>query len=197
MRKFLVAFGLMCLPVAAQAQQDSPPTLPYPSPLFGNGTNFSVWGFSATVSNANGVCSVNAKIDQPTFAGQVQDMIDKGIFSKKVSPTMGNSAPHYLMDVFEIEVAPVIVKSLFDESGSPDKCHFSWWYVNPDDYGNDKYYKIEDFYFLKSTYQKINWERFNVTNLHKVATNFNPDPNFTSIVNQESIVATMSFKENE
>lgn len=156
-----------------------------------------MWGLSSTVSNQNGVCTVNAKIDQPTFAAHVQDMVDKDVFSKRVSPTMGNTAPHYLMNVFEAEVAPSMVKILFDETGSPEKCHFVWGYVNPDDYGNDKYFKMEDFYFLKSTYQKVNWERFNINNLTKIANNFNPDPAFSSLVNQETLSAAMSLKDNE
>lgn len=196
-RKFLAALGLICLPAMAHAQQNGTETPSYPTPLFQDGSNFSVWGISSTVANQNGMCMVNAKIDQPTFAAHVQDMVDKGVFSKRVSSTMGNTAPHYLMNIFEAEVAPSMVKRLFDEAGSPDKCHFVWGYINPDDYGNDKYFKMEDFYFLKSTYQKVNWDRFNINNLIKISDNFNPDPTFSGLVNEETLGAAMSLKDNE
>ncbi|QOF94198.1 hypothetical protein IFJ82_09560 [Novacetimonas hansenii] len=196
-RKFLVILGLFCASTTAHAQQRNSQGVSYPAPIFPDGSNFGAWGVSSTVSVQNGICTINTRIDQPTFSAHVQDMVDKGIFSKRVSPTMGNTAPHYLMNIFEAEVAPSMVKALFDEEGSPGKCHFVWGYVNPDDYGNDKYFKMEDFYFLKSTYQKVNWDRFNINNLLKIANNFNSDPSFSSLVNQETFGAVMSLKDNE
>ncbi|MFT9361235.1 hypothetical protein [Acetobacter okinawensis] len=197
MKKFALAAAFLCgaPPCLAHAADDAP--LPFPSPIFNNDSKFSEWGVKVIVSNDGGKCVVSTTVDMPSFSANVQDMVDSGIFSKKVSPTMGNTAPHYLLNTFEAEAAPGIVQLLFDQTGSPENCHFDWSYVNPDEYGNDKKYKMVSFDFKKSIYQKINWPRFNINNLMKVAQNFRVDATYSSDVANENLSALVSLKENE
>lgn len=142
-------------------------------------------------------CSTTVTIDQPTFAANVQDMVDSDIFSKKVSPTLGNVAPHYLMNVFEAETAPYIVRSLFMRNPDVNTCHFVFQYVNPDDYGNDVTHRMLSFDFTRVIFQKVNWDRFNIDNLRKISPNFKGDPGFAALLKDESIAAMMDLKSNE
>ena len=198
MKRFAMIFGILCFTAPpCFAQESKGDQINFPSPIFVSGSNFEAWGVKAEIGYIKAKCNAAVSVDMPTFTANVQDMVDKGIFSKKVSPTMGNLAPHYLLNIFEAEVAPTVVKSVFDQIGSPETCHFTWSYVNPDEYGNDRSFKMVDFDFLKKTYEKINWPRFNIDNLRKLAINFHGDPQYSADLKSEEINVIMGLKENE
>lgn len=185
MRKsyILLLFGLFSPCAAAFAQDANNPLL-------------TSWGVTFSENTAPN-CAVTTSIDQPTFAAHVQDMVDADIFSKKVSPTLGNVAPHYLMNIFEAETAPYIVKGFFDRNPTIDQCTFVFQYVNPDDYGNNATYPMVSFDFTRALYQKVNWPRFNEDNLRKIAPNFKGDAHFGALLNDETFPALMMLKSNE
>jgi hypothetical protein len=188
MRNIVVALGLV---VGGSAQAAD---VNYPMPIMAEGSGYSSFGLSSKLTADP--CSLTISIDQPTFVQKIPALIAAKIFSDRVSPNMGVSASHFLMNTLIEEFNPGVVKDLFDEGGSPASCRFTWQYVEPDEYGNDKTHPIQTFTFTKATYQKINWQRFQYTNFPKVSIRQSIDPSFSALANSETIAAMMQMRED-
>ncbi|MBF0877289.1 hypothetical protein HKD21_10570 [Gluconobacter cerevisiae] len=150
------------------------------------------WGMAVNVHDMNG-CQANIDIDQQKFSAQLPEMIESGLFNKRLDPEAGNSAFHYLANIFSVElfkeIIPKVMRSVKNES-----CHFSYSYISTDQYGNDDKKPMFSFDFSQSTYQKINWDRFDPDNVRTVSKQFSVSPEFNELVQQESFSVLIMLK---
>jgi len=100
------------------------------------------------------------------------------------------------MSIALFELAPIETEYLFDQDNAPNSCSFVFQYVEPDEFGNDKIYRMESWALEKATYKKINWARFSQNNFPKVARNIVMDSKFTALANSESFAASMQMRED-
>ena len=107
---------------------------------------------------------------------------------------MGNTAPHYLLNILEVVTAPLVVVLTFSKNNAVKTCHFQYKYINPDIYGNDKVYNMVSFDMTRAVVDKVNWPRFNGNNLMKIANNFYADPVYSKQVQDESIAAVLALR---
>jgi hypothetical protein len=122
-------------------------------------------------------CVVKMMIDRKKFIGAVPELKAMDLLNPEyVTQTRMNVEPTALAMAFSLQMAPAVVKDVYDEDAKADRCKFVQAITTEDDYGNDKVGTLFTFEFTRAIYKKVNWDKFLSQNLPKVAIKFIPGP---------------------
>lgn len=118
-------------------------------------------------------CGIVMSLDREAFIRAVPLLKAMELLNPEyVTQTRLNTEPTTLATGFAIQMAPLVVKELYDKSKGITNCSFQQVIKIQDDYGNDKTEVLFSFDFSQDLYKKINWDKFTAQNIIKVAPKF-------------------------
>ncbi|WP_148707813.1 hypothetical protein [Komagataeibacter melaceti] len=153
-------------------------TTEFPTQLIGADNPDDSIGITTNLTYNDNKCLVSSEINEIRFRNNFKKVIGMGFFNSSVSDYMGDTERYSMMDMVASEISASLVHHLFEQNHSPEKCKFSWEYVEPDKFGNDVKRPMFDFVFSKSTWAKINWKNFRFTSIPEIADNYHSDKDF-------------------
>ena len=137
---------------------------------------FGRFGFT-TQREADKGCATVMTLDRKTFIDSMPQLKAMDILNPEyVTQTRINMEPMALAMAFALEMAPTVVKELYDGEKTSDKCSFRQVVIIQDDFGNDKTETLFQFGFTRAVYSKVNWDKFQTQNLSKIASKFTFGP---------------------
>lgn len=134
-------------------------------------------------------CQVEMTVNQTIFMAHVPEMVQAGLLNTLVTPALQKQAPHYLMNTVQTDVTPGFVHALFTQNGAPARCHFAWSYIAPDGLPHS----MLGFDFTRAAHDHINWDHLRFGDMIPTAQNTVVDPQFDTLVNQETVDVTIAL----
>ncbi|WP_228391377.1 hypothetical protein [Komagataeibacter medellinensis] len=189
-RSHAMVLALLCLAVpglmAATAHAAGTPS--YPTPLTDAHSTAHAWGIETRIASTT-PCQVEMTVNQTIFMAHVPEMVQAGLLNTLVTPALQKQAPHYLMNTVQTDVTPGFVHALFTQNGAPARCHFAWSYIAPDGLPHS----MLGFDFTRAAHDHIDWDHLRFGDMVPTAQNTVVDPQFDTLVNQETVDVTIAL----
>lgn len=109
-------------------------------------------------------CIVSTFFDVPVFLKNISDLKNVNMIDDLKDDKNYKDRKNSLMESAAQHLSPLIIKMIFSEI-SPEICSFSFGYLSKDKAGKDFSINFNSFVMFKSTYEHINWSKFDSTQL--------------------------------
>lgn len=146
---------------------------------------FSAFGFTEKRQISGKTCRVVADVNQDALIKAVPLLQKLDLLNSEMTQSVVRSKPTKVSMAFAVQMASLEVKNFFDDEKSVDRCAFIQNLTFLDEYGNDKTIPMFSYDFDRSTYGKINWDKFQSTNIIKVAKGFKFSPEVAARTSEE------------
>ena len=108
-----------------------------------------------------------------------------GALNPELTTVFVNTHPFTLPYVVALLAASDVIKRTFEKHSALNFVSIRVMMVYDDEFGQERRELAASFDFTRALYQKVNWERFDVQNLSKVAMNYQSTPFMQQKMNQE------------
>jgi hypothetical protein len=173
--------ALLCLVVStATAQSDNSE-----KPSLNINDVFGGFGFTTSTS-IEPSCRVIGTIDKQTYLQKVPLLQTMGMLNHDLTKADINIKPTMLAAAFAMQMAPVVTKETFEKNPGVNICSFAVNLKEADVYGHTVDNNIFFYTFNRATFDKINWDQFDATNMPQVARPFSFNPEMMARVATEA-----------
>lgn len=147
---------------------------------------FGVFGFTTSTSIDHGPCRVTSTLDKQAFLQKVPALQALGMLNPDLTMADINTKPAMLAAAFAMQMTPVVTKETFENNPSVNICSFVVNLKEANVYGHTVDDNILSYSFDRATFDKINWDQFDATNMPKVAQRFLLNPEMMARVDTEA-----------
>jgi hypothetical protein len=176
----LAVSAVAFIALASSSRADEKPSVGTINEVFG------MFGVEQTADISPKTCKIALTLDRSKFIEGIPVLKKFGILNEGLTQTAINSKPFTLAMAFAIQVASAALQQAYENNATADKCAFQQTVRAVDDYGNDKTIKMFSFSFSREIANKIKWEKFQSSNLLKIAPQFAFSPEYMSLVKSEA-----------
>jgi hypothetical protein len=138
----------------------------------GMNTTLSQFGFVSTKPIVGKPCVIESTLIEADYLSSIPMLKKVGILNPDITQTYINMKPRLLESAFVLEMAPNVVRSVFDEDARVTACQSRQILSDVDDYGNDRKRLMFSYEFDSATYKKVNWDKFDPRKFRNIASGF-------------------------
>lgn len=158
----------LCLPAGGQALSEDQTQ----STAVGINAVFGSLGVNEKRNLNKKTCIVTVDFDQNKILESAPLLQKLGILNDEFTISDLRSKPVRTTLAFAMLISSISTKSAYDDDKDIDKCNFIYSMIFQDEYGNDDRAMMFSYEFNRSTYNRVNWDKFQSVNIIKVSKGF-------------------------
>lgn len=143
-------------------------TRPTPLDIINALTHFGLSKRSYDLTNK---CQVIYDLNKDKILGAMSDLSKIKLLPAEIEQSMIEKYPMTGVYGFATGVATLFIREIFDKNPVINHCQFAAVVEIKNIYGQLESYPLFKFEFDRSTYEKINWDQFEVVNIEKLMKN--------------------------
>lgn len=130
---------------------------------------FSTFGYRHKVDIDATHCRVSIYVNQERVHKSGRALQAGGMVNPDLTDGQLDHLPTVLASIFANKTSSLVTETVYKTHKEADKCFFEAVLEAPDSYGNDQEEKIFSYQFDRALYERINWRKFEPSDLYKVA----------------------------